>query len=47
MAHTPAGRLGEPGELVGTAVWLASERASGFVTGAIVRVDGGFSAMTI
>ena len=28
-------------------IWLASERASGFVTGAIVRVDGGFSAMTI
>jgi NAD(P)-dependent dehydrogenase (short-subunit alcohol dehydrogenase family) len=45
--HTPAGRLGEPAELVGTAVWLASEAASGFVTGAIVRVDGGFTAMTI
>lgn len=47
MGHTPAGRLGEPHELVGTVVWLASEAASGFVTGAIVRVDGGFSAMTI
>jgi len=47
LAHTPAGRLGEPKELVGAAVWLASERASGFVTGAIVRVDGGFSATTI
>ena len=47
IGHTPARRLGEPGELVGTAVWLASERASGFVTGAIVRVDGGFTAMTI
>ncbi len=47
VAHTPAGRLGEPEELVGTAVWLASEEASGFVTGAIIRVDGGFSAMTI
>ena len=47
MTHTPAARLGEPRELVGTAVWLASEEASGFVTGAIVRVDGGFSAMTI
>ena len=45
--HTPAARLGEPRELVGTTVWLASEAASGFVTGAIVRVDGGFSAMTI
>jgi NAD(P)-dependent dehydrogenase (short-subunit alcohol dehydrogenase family) len=47
IGHTPARRLGEPGELVGTVVWLASEAASGFVTGAIVRVDGGFSAMTI
>jgi NAD(P)-dependent dehydrogenase (short-subunit alcohol dehydrogenase family) len=28
-------------------LWLASERASGFVTGALIRVDGGFSAMTI
>jgi NAD(P)-dependent dehydrogenase (short-subunit alcohol dehydrogenase family) len=46
-AHTPAGRLGEPHELVGTAIWLASPEASGFVTGAIIRVDGGFSAMTI
>jgi NAD(P)-dependent dehydrogenase (short-subunit alcohol dehydrogenase family) len=47
MSHTPAGRLGAPQELVGSAVWLASEAASGFVTGAIIRVDGGFSAMTI
>jgi NAD(P)-dependent dehydrogenase (short-subunit alcohol dehydrogenase family) len=47
IGHTPARRLGEPGELVGTAVWLASGLASGFVTGAIVRVDGGFTAMTI
>ncbi len=47
IRHTPAARLGEPHELVGTVAWLASERASGFVTGAIVRVDGGFSAMTI
>jgi NAD(P)-dependent dehydrogenase (short-subunit alcohol dehydrogenase family) len=47
IRHTPAARLGEPDELVGTMIWLASERASGFVTGALVRVDGGFSAMTI
>jgi NAD(P)-dependent dehydrogenase (short-subunit alcohol dehydrogenase family) len=47
MSHTPAGRLGEPRELIGTTVWLASEAASGYVTGAIVRVDGGFTAMTI
>ena len=47
LGHTPAGRLGEPEELIGAAVWLAAARASSFVTGAIVRVDGGFSAMTI
>jgi NAD(P)-dependent dehydrogenase (short-subunit alcohol dehydrogenase family) len=47
IGHTPARRLGEAGELVGTAIWLSSGRASGFVTGAIVRVDGGFTAMTI
>jgi len=47
LGHTPAGRLGESEELIGAAVWLAAERASSFVTGAIVRVDGGFSAMTI
>jgi NAD(P)-dependent dehydrogenase (short-subunit alcohol dehydrogenase family) len=47
IGHTPARRLGEPDEVVGTVVWLAAGAASGFVTGAIVRVDGGFSAMTI
>lgn len=47
LAHTPAGRLGKPEELAGTVIWLASEEASRFVTGAIVRVDGGFTAMTI
>ena len=47
LEHTPAGRLGEPDELVGTAIWLASERASGFVTGTLIPVDGGFAAMTI
>lgn len=43
--HTPLGRFGEPDELVGTAVWLASE-ASNFVTGIVVPVDGGFSAFS-
>lgn len=47
MDHTPMERFGEPEELQGTAVWLASEKASGFVTGALIRVDGGFGAMTI
>jgi len=47
MGHTPMNRFGEPDELGGAVVWLASEKASGFVTGALVRVDGGFTAMTI
>lgn len=47
LNHTPMNRFGEPEELVGAAVYLASEKASSFVTGAILRVDGGFLAMTI
>jgi NAD(P)-dependent dehydrogenase (short-subunit alcohol dehydrogenase family) len=43
LAHTPAGRFGEPDELVATAVWLCGPGA-GFVTGVVVPVDGGFSA---
>ncbi|MGE5598840.1 MAG: SDR family oxidoreductase [Bacteroidota bacterium] len=43
--HTPMGRFGEPVDLVGTAVWLASD-ASRFVTGVVVPVDGGFSAFS-
>jgi NAD(P)-dependent dehydrogenase (short-subunit alcohol dehydrogenase family) len=47
MNHTPMGRFGESCELVGAAVYLASERASSFVTGSFLRVDGGYLAMTI
>ncbi len=43
--HTPAGRFGEPEELVGTLVWLCSPAAS-FVNGVVVPVDGGFSAFS-
>ncbi len=45
--HTPMKRFGEPRELVGAAVFLASQRASGFVTGTDIRVDGGFLCQTI
>jgi NAD(P)-dependent dehydrogenase (short-subunit alcohol dehydrogenase family) len=47
FTHTPMNRFGDPDELAGVTVWLASEKASSFVTGAIIRVDGGFSATTI
>lgn len=47
MNHTPMDRFGEPEELQGAAIWLASDRASGFVTGTLIRVDGGFGSMTI
>ncbi|MFP7473012.1 SDR family oxidoreductase [Niallia taxi] len=47
MKHTPMKRFGEAEELQGTAVWLASDKASSFVTGALIRVDGGFGSMTI
>jgi NAD(P)-dependent dehydrogenase (short-subunit alcohol dehydrogenase family) len=45
--HTPMRRLGDAHELAGALIWLASPAASGFVTGALIPVDGGFSAMTI
>ena len=44
LARTPAGRWGKPEDLEGLAVFLAS-RASDFVTGAVIPVDGGFSVM--
>jgi NAD(P)-dependent dehydrogenase (short-subunit alcohol dehydrogenase family) len=47
MNHTPMKRFGRPCELAGAVVWLASDSASSFVTGAIIPVDGGFTAMTI
>jgi NAD(P)-dependent dehydrogenase (short-subunit alcohol dehydrogenase family) len=43
--HTPAGRFGEPDELVATAIWLCGPGAR-FVTGIVVPVDGGFGAFS-
>ncbi|TVQ65618.1 MAG: SDR family oxidoreductase [Balneolaceae bacterium] len=45
--HTPMQRFGEPSELSGALIWLASNAASSFVTGAVIPVDGGFTSMTI
>jgi NAD(P)-dependent dehydrogenase (short-subunit alcohol dehydrogenase family) len=45
--HTPMKRFGEAHELVGAAVFLASSKASSFITGADIRVDGGFLSQTI
>jgi len=42
IAHTPMGRLGTPGEIVGAVQWLCSDAAA-FVTGVVLPVDGGFS----
>lgn len=44
LAATPQKRFGEVSDLIGTLLWLASDDASGFVTGVIVPVDGGFNA---
>ena len=45
VSHTPQGRLGDPSDLDGAVVWLASD-ASAFVTGAVIPVDGGFGAFS-
>ena len=47
LGHTPMGRFGVADELIGAAVFLASHRASSFVTGTDIRVDGGFLSQTI
>ena len=44
LERTPLGRWGEPSELVGPAIFLASKQAS-FVTGTLLNVDGGYAAM--
>ena len=46
LGHTPMARYGEVDELVGGAIYLASDAAS-FVTGSELTIDGGFSCMSI
>lgn len=45
IAHTPMGRFGQPEDLLSTVFWLLSPQ-SAFVHGAVVPVDGGFSAFS-
>jgi NAD(P)-dependent dehydrogenase (short-subunit alcohol dehydrogenase family) len=47
FTHTPMNRFGEPDELIGATLLLASRKAASFMTGVILPVDGGFAAMTI
>lgn len=44
ISHTPMRRFGEPEDLLGTLLWLVDDETSGFVTGTVVPVDGGFMA---
>ncbi len=46
LGHTPMARFGRPDELIGAVLWLVSDAAT-FVTGSVVSIDGGFTAMTI
>lgn len=45
LGHVPMARLGEPQEMVGAVLWLVSDWAR-FVTGAVIPVDGGFTAFS-
>lgn len=47
IGHTPMARFGNPEELAGVTVWLASRKASSFVTGQNIAIDGGFASVTI
>ena len=47
LGHTPMNRFGKSEELIGAAIFLAAEKASSFVTGTDIRVDGGYLSTTI
>ena len=44
LAAPPMKKFGEISDLIGCLLWLADDNASGFVTGTVIPVDGGFSA---
>ncbi len=45
--HTPMNRFGKSEELIGACIFLAAEKASSFITGTDIRVDGGYLSQTI
>lgn len=47
MGHTPMKRFGNPEELIGATLLMASDHAGSFITGQELVVDGGFNSMTI
>ncbi|HEY3913835.1 MAG TPA: SDR family NAD(P)-dependent oxidoreductase [Verrucomicrobiae bacterium] len=47
LGHTSMARFGQAEELIGAVIFLASSRASGFVTGTDLRVDGGYLSQTV
>lgn len=46
LTHTPMGRFGTPEDLLGAALWLLDDKASGFVNGTVIPIDGGFAAFS-
>jgi NAD(P)-dependent dehydrogenase (short-subunit alcohol dehydrogenase family) len=47
LAHTPFGRFGDPEELAGAVLFLASDKAAGFISGVNMAVDGAYMAFNI
>jgi NAD(P)-dependent dehydrogenase (short-subunit alcohol dehydrogenase family) len=46
LSRTPLGRIGVPDDFAGVTLWLASD-ASAWVTGEMIRVDGGRYRQTV
>jgi len=44
LAGTPMARFGEPDECAGTLLYLVDSSLSGFITGVVIPIDGGFSS---
>ena len=44
LAATPMKKFGEISDLIGALLWLSDDKASGFVTGTVIPIDGGFAA---